>query len=226
MKIDWAENEINILCKAADAQGDEYGSSDYAKECYFAAYDAYLLLMNQGHSGCSIGITMNILNKLVDGKPLTPIENTDDMWEPGFDSEEYGYKSFNCKRYHALYKKVYNDGKIVYSDVHRWSCYDVGSNVPYSSGQVNHVLDEMFPIKFPYSPHTYKVNCETFLMNKDRGDFDHKAIFNYLDADGTKVTVNKYYQEFPNGWEEISHDSYADHKRISNDVGNRKQNKQ
>lgn len=215
MKTDWAENEINILCKAADAQDDGYGSAEYAKECYFAAYDAYLLLMNQGHSGYSIGFTMKVLNQLVDGKPLTPIENTDDMWEPGFDSEEFGYKSFNCKRYHALYKKVYNDGRIVYSDVDRWSCYDLGSNVPYTSGVVNTALDEMFPITFPYSPHTYRVNCETFLLNKSLGDFDHKAILSYVDADGTNVAVNKYYQEFPKGWEEISYGSYVDHKRVA-----------
>lgn len=218
MKTDWAENEVNIYCKKAEDNDDGYGSMEYMQECAFAALEAYNLLMNQGHSGCSIGITLSILNKLVDGKPLTLIENTDDMWEPGFESEECGYKTFNCKRYPALYKKVYNDGKVVYSDVDRWRCYDAGSDVPYSSGQVNHVLDEMFPIKFPYSPHTYKVNCETFLMNKDRGDFDHKAIFNYVDTDGTKVTVNKYYQEFPKGWEEISHDSYVYNKRIAQGV--------
>lgn len=219
MKTDWAENEINILCKAADAYDDGYGSAEYAKECYFAAYDAYLLLMNQGHSGCSIGFTMKVLNKLVDGKPLTPIENTDDMWEPGFESEEYGYKSFNCKRYPSLYKKVYNDGKVVYSDINRWRCYDKGSNVPYSSGQVNCVLDEMFPIKFPYSPHTWRVNCETFLLNKSLGDFDHKAIFNVVEPDGTKWEVAKFYQEFPKGWEEISYKSYASNKRISQGGG-------
>lgn len=214
MKTDWAENEVNIYCKKAEANDDGYGSMEYMQECAFAALDAYNLLMDQGHSGASIGITMSILNKLVDGKPLTPIENTDDMWEPGFDSEEFGYKSFNCKRYPSLYKKVYDDGKVVYSDINRWRCYDRGSNVPYSSGQVNCVLDAMFPIKFPYAPYTWRVNCETFLLNKSLGDFDHKAIFNVVEPDGTKWEVAKFYQEFPTGWEEISYNTYVDHKRI------------
>lgn len=219
MKTDWAENEVNIYCKQAEANDDGYGSMEYMQECAFAALDAYNLLMGQGHSGSSIALTMSILNKLVDGKPLTLIENTDDMWEPWFESEEFGYKTFNCKRYHALYKKVYNDGKVVYSDSNRWRCYDVGIAIPYISGIVNTALDEMFPITFPYAPHTYRVNCETFLLNTSLGDFDHKAILNYVDADGAKVAINKYYQESPKGWEEISQESYLDHKRISQGGG-------
>ena len=219
MKTDWAENEVNIYCKKAEDNDDGYGSMEYMQECAFAALDAYNLLMSQGHSGCSIGFTMSILNKLVDGKPLTLIENTDDVWEHRFESKEWDYKTFNCKRYPALYKKVYNDGKVVYIDVDRWRCYDVGSDVPYRSGTVNNALDEMFPITFPYAPHTYRVNCETFLYNKSMGDFDHKAILNYVDADGTKVAINKYYQETDKGWEEISQESYADHKRIAQGGG-------
>lgn len=219
METAWAENEVNIYCKKAEANDDGYGSMEYMQECAFAALDAYNLLMGQGHSVSSIVLTMSILDKLVDGKPLTWIENTDDMWEPGFESEEFGYKTFNCKRYPALYKKVYNDGKVVYSDVDRWRCYDVGIAIPYISGIVNTALDEMFPITFPYAPHTYRVNCETFLLNKSPSDFDHKAILNYVDADGTKIVINKYYQEFPKGWEEISYESYLDHKRISQGGG-------
>ena len=41
--------------------------------------------MEGKHSGFSIGITMNILNRLVQCKPLTPIEDTPDVWhEVGF----------------------------------------------------------------------------------------------------------------------------------------------
>lgn len=219
MKTDWAENEVNIYCKRAEANDDGYGSMESMQECAFAALDAYNLIMSQGHSGSSIHLTMSILNKLVDGKPLTLIENTDDMWEPGFESKEYGYKTFNCKRYPALYKKVYNDGKVVYSDADRWRCYDVGNAIPYISGVVNNALDEMFPITFPYAPHTYRVHCDTFLLNESFDDFDHKAILNYVDADGTKIAINKYYQEFPKGWEEISQESYLDHKRIAQGGG-------
>lgn len=218
MKTDWAENEVNIYCKKAEANDDGYGSMEYMQECAFAALDAYNLLMDQGHSGASIGITMSILNKLVEGKPLTLIENTYYMWEHYFDFDDFDYKSFQCKRYPALYKKVYNDGRVVYSDTDRWRCYDVGSDVPYTSGLVINALDEMFPITFPYAPHTYRVNCETFLYNRSRGDFDHKAILNYVDANGVKININKYYQETDNGWQEISLTTYLIHKH-SDQIG-------
>lgn len=212
MENSWAENEVNTYCKSVEVDDDV--SNEYIKECAKAALEAYKLLMSQEHSGCSIGITMSILRQLVDGKPLTPIENSDDMWEPGFESEAFGYKSFSCKRYHALYKDVYNDGKVVYSDINRWSCYDTGSDVSYISGSVNNVLDEMFPITFPYSPHTYRVNCETFLYDKSKGDFDHKAILNYIDLTGEKVDINKYFQEKDGHIEEIPYEIYMEHKRI------------
>lgn len=41
---------------------------------------AFESLLGDGHSGMSIGITKNILNRLIDGKPLTPIEDTEDVW--------------------------------------------------------------------------------------------------------------------------------------------------
>ena len=37
--------------------------------------------MRDGHSGFSIQITKSILNRLIDGKCLTPIEDTPDIWE-------------------------------------------------------------------------------------------------------------------------------------------------
>ena len=77
----------------------------------------------------------------------------------------------------------------------------------------------MFPIKFPYVPYTWRVNCETFLLNTSLGDFDHKAILNVVKPDGTKWEVAKFYQEFPKGWEEISYASYASNKRISQGGG-------
>lgn len=210
----WAENEVSIYCKSIEVNNDDI-SNEYMKECAKTTLDAYNLLMLQGHSGCSIGITMSMLRKLVDGKPLTPIENTDDMWEPCFESEEFGYKSFICKRYYGLYKDVSDNGKVTYTDVKHWDCYDIGSNVPYSSVVVNNTLDEMFPITFPYTPHTYRVNCETFLYDELKGDFDHKAILNYIDAQGEKVDINKYFQETNKGWKEIPCEIYMEHKRIS-----------
>lgn len=46
--------------------------------------------MEDGHSGMSIGITKNILNRLIAGKPLTPIVDTEDIWDAGVSFEKMG----------------------------------------------------------------------------------------------------------------------------------------
>ena len=69
----WAEKEIEIACKRD-------GDWDYGCACYESALKAFKSLMGDGHSVFSIGVTKHILNRLIDGKPLTPIEDMDDWW--------------------------------------------------------------------------------------------------------------------------------------------------
>ena len=68
----WAKREVEIACarERRDKNPDEW---DYGCACYKSAYKAYQCVMGDGHSGMSIGFTQNILNRLIDGKPLTPI---------------------------------------------------------------------------------------------------------------------------------------------------------
>lgn len=77
--LDWAREEIEIAKKRErEASGVENGW-DYGCVCYDSALKAYESLCEDGHSGLSIRITQNILNRLIDGKVLTPIEDTPDM---------------------------------------------------------------------------------------------------------------------------------------------------
>ena len=68
--LDWAKNEIEIACKKerGSAPNNEW---DYGCACYESALKAFECLCEHGHSGMSIGITKNILNRLIDGKCLT-----------------------------------------------------------------------------------------------------------------------------------------------------------
>ena len=68
----WAENEIRIACEAerGDAMETAY---DYGVFCYESALRAFRSLVKDGHTGMSIGITLNILNRLVKGQALTPM---------------------------------------------------------------------------------------------------------------------------------------------------------
>ena len=77
----WAEREIEIACKRERAASDaKDGDWYYGCACYLSALKAFKSLSGDGHSGFSIGLTKNILNRLIDGKPLTPIEDTPDIW--------------------------------------------------------------------------------------------------------------------------------------------------
>ena len=70
---EWAKKEIEIACarERGDNPEDEW---DYGVACYKGALEAFEVLCGQGHSGYSICFTKQILNRLIDGKPLTPIE--------------------------------------------------------------------------------------------------------------------------------------------------------
>ena len=74
---EWAKREVEIASKRE--RGDKPESEwDYGCACYDSALKAFESLCGDGHSGFSIGITKGILNRLIDGKPLTPIEDIEE----------------------------------------------------------------------------------------------------------------------------------------------------
>lgn len=215
----WAEKEIEIACKREreDSGVDNDGDWDYGCACYESALKAYKSLMGDGHSGFSIGMTKHILNRLIDGKPLTPIEDTPDIWNAIIDrNDEEGYICFQCKRMSSLFKYIYDDGTVRYKDID--SCYGVDINNPYctfSTGLVTKIIDEMFPITMPYSPgKAIAVYCEDFLIDKKNGDFDTRGIFYAIKPDGEKVEINRFFKESEDGWDEIDEDEYNKRKSI------------
>lgn len=119
--LEWAKNEIAIASKRERGDKPE-GEWDYGCACYDSALRAFESLLGDGHSGMSIGFTKNILNRLIDGKPLTPIEDTEGAWgEPRIDSRD-GSKQYQCKRMSSLFKRVAQDGSVSYSDINRYYC--------------------------------------------------------------------------------------------------------
>lgn len=75
---EWAEQECRIACKKENPnfnfESDEF---DYGCSCYKSALKAYKALCDDGHSGYSFSVTKNILNRLMEGIPLTPITDED-----------------------------------------------------------------------------------------------------------------------------------------------------
>ena len=208
--LEWAENEIRLACERENPDREE-GEFDYGCACYESALKAFKSLIEDEHSGMSISITRNILNRLIMGQPLTPIEDTDDIWnECNYDINNQ-YKTYQCKRMSSLFKDVYKDGTIKYNDVDRVLCIDINhKDVSYHSGFITRLINEMFPLTMPYCPDTkpYKVYIEDFLYDRKNGDFDTIGVFYLIKPDGERIDINRFFKESLFSFEEITKDEY------------------
>lgn len=115
--LDWAKREVELACKKENPNRKD-GEFDYGCACYESALKAFESLMQDEHSGYSIMVTKNILNRLIAHKPLTPIVDTEDVWNKTINRQE-GCISYQCKRIPSLFKDVYNNGVIKYDDINR-----------------------------------------------------------------------------------------------------------
>ena len=211
----WAEEEIRIACERERGNTSE-NEWDYGGACYESALKAFRSLMEDGHSGFSIAITLDILNKLVKGQVLTPIEDTDDVWNKRRRAYEKDYITYQCKRMSSLFKDVYADGHIEYIDVSRFRCRTLDSSACWSNGHVSKIASEYFPITMPYIPRTYTVVCEEFLSDIQNGDFDTIGILYILDSARERKEVNRYFADCEEGWREIDPAEYVQRKREAN----------
>ena len=101
---EWAEKEIELLKEAN--KPDEGEGFDYVGACCDSALKAFEVLLEDEHSGLSIQITQMILDKLIEGKALTPIEDVPESWSDVYcyneEEEAAGIRNYQCKRMSSL----------------------------------------------------------------------------------------------------------------------------
>ena len=219
--LDWAKREVEIACKKENSERKE-GEFDYGCACYESALKAFESLCGDGHSGFSIKMTQSILNRLIDRKPLTPIEDTPDIWNLNqMSSIGKEFEVYQCKRMSTLFKYVYQDGTIKYSNDDCCYCVDINNpNNTYWNGMVHKIIDEMIPIKMPYMPgKPIKVYCEDFLTDPKNGDFDTVGIFYAVketDGQQERIEINRFFKELKedetDSWTEITEEEYKTRK--------------
>lgn len=222
--LEWAKNEIAIASKRERGDKPE-GEWDYGCACYDSALRAFESLLGDGHSGMSIGFTKNILNRLIDGKPLTPIEDVEEVWNYTHSNKD-GSKSYQCKRMSSLFKKVAQDGSVTYSDINRYYCTnEENPHVSWHNGFVAKIYDEMYPLTLPYMPNGRPdvIVCEELLTDRRNGDYDTLAILYIRRANGDKVEINRYFKENEVSFTEISPEEYKERQwlqeeRIKNET--------
>ena len=214
----WEEREIEIACKH-EAPDRKSGEWDYGCACYESALKAFGSLCEDGHSGFSIGMTKYILNRLIEGKPLTSIEDTEDVWDNTIDfgGHRGEIANYQCRRMSSLFKYVYADGSVKYRDVNRFCGVNVDNpNASYHSGLIDRVMVEKFPITMPYFPESkpFRVYCEEFLTDRKNGDYDTVGILYVIKPDGERVEINRYFKEGENDFVEVTSYEYEMRRKI------------
>lgn len=200
--LNWAQKEIELAIESEKKASEGTNDWEYGVACYESAMRAYKALLDDNHSGMSIHITKSILNRLIDGRCLTPIEDTPDIWseEPIFLAKD-GAREYQCKRMSSLFKKVAPDGTVTYSDINRVSCIDISNTaVPYHNGFATRLVEAIFPIEMPYLAPSkpFRMFTEELLFG-DKGDYDTVAYLYILMPDGHKIELNRYFKEDTNG---------------------------
>jgi len=211
--IDWAKREIAIACKKENPDWDGK-SFDYGCSCYQSALKAYESLCNDDHSGYSFSITKNILIRLMDGRPLTPITDED------FENVEtccWNDKLIQCPRMSSLFKKTDKDGNVSYSDNNRLECIDINSQDIYSSGETDKIVNKLYPITLPYYPMNkkFKIYSEDFLTDKNNGDYDTIGYLYMITPDDKRIELNIFRSEVNGKWVDITKEEYEERKKKS-----------
>ena len=222
----WAENEIKIACERENPNRNK-GEWDYGCACYEGAFEAFKTLLRQEHSGYSIRITKHILNRLIDCKPLTPIEDIPEIWNKcGLNKD--GTQTYQCKRMSSLFKDVYSDGRVEYTDVNRVVSQDIHSGFEYSNGHLRELVLKMYPIEFPYMPtdKPFRIYTEDFLAYEKNGDFDTVGALYLIKPNGERVEVNRYfaYDDDDYDVQEIDKDEYERRRQLAKDLLKEKEN--
>lgn len=207
----WAEEEIRLACE----KEGEYGCA-----CYKSAMKAYKSLLKDDHSGFSIHLTKNILNRLINVQPLTPIEDVPEVWNDisMWKSDESIVEQYQCKRMSSLFKDIYDDGTVKFTDVNRVSYIDIDCPIiSWHCHLGDNIVDELFPIEMPYYPTNdpYKLYKEDFLVDPENGDYDTQGFFYLITPYGDRIEVNKFYKEQDGEWVEIGVEEYNDRKKKS-----------
>lgn len=208
---EWAKKEVELAKERERKASGVKEGWDYGCACYDSALKAFKSLCDDDHSGMSIMFTKSILNWLIDGKALTPIEDTTDIWN------QIGDDLYQCNRMSSLFKRIMPDGSIKYSDNNRVVCVDVTSDTRWHDGKADNIVYEKYPIMMPYVPENkpYKIYTEDFYyLHPDAvGKYDHKAYFYMIKPDGTEERIDRYFAGTSEGFKEIPRELYDERKR-------------
>lgn len=173
-------------------------TQSYISGCYSAAAATYIgLLEDTYNQNIDIDNVILMMTFLANGLPLTPIDLDSAYWVDVTDSTVWprnGTRAYQASRYKHLYKYELIDGRVKFSDFGGHTCIDdQNPSYYFSPGTIQPIMDELYPIEFPYMPSIKKreVHCI------HAGSAIH--ILYIIEPDGAKTKVNKCYMRLPFG---------------------------
>ena len=216
--IEWAEREVqlaldkeitSIMNNPEDTAEMKDMGKQYTEGCYQSALKTYKTLLEDDHSGYSFGVTCRILKRLLDGYPLTPIEDIPESWNNCKESDKVIV--YQSKRCYSLFKEVdKKTGKVSFRDAESVIC--IGPDgASYINGFITKKIRELYPIKMPYWPEgKYYVQVADFAVSSELGVFDTLEVKSVKKPDGTVIILNWYYKESPEGWKPIDEKEFQE----------------
>lgn len=218
----WAKKEVELaLTRESVAIENDPDENDegmknmrkqYASGCYASALKAYKSLMDDDHSGYSFSVTQGILKRLLDGYPLTPIEDIPESWNLIRETEEV--QEYQCRRCSSLFKDVdKKTGESTFSDVERIVCTSKDGTC-WTNGFVTRKISELYPIKMPYWPTgRCVVSAFDFAVDGTPGVFDTMEIKSVKFPDGKIDVLDWHYKEVDGQFVPITPEEYTERYR-------------
>lgn len=215
---EWAIEEIRIAKERERKNNSNKEVKDveqcitFADGCYDKALKAYLELLDDNHIGARYNISRRILERLMSGKPLTPIIDSADVWTEITRNEEE--VTYQCKRLRSLFKTVNKDGSTAFKDIN--ICYSVDASNPeitFNSDLITSLINKLNPVIFPYAPSAKRIEvyCERFSTNLI-DDVDTIGVLKAIYPDGTRVDINMFFKDVDGETTNIDFAEYSERK--------------
>lgn len=185
----WANKELELAFADLDKEEDE-AVKLMSKACIESAMRCYRTLVADNHSGTSMGITKQIINRLISVKPLTAIEDTEDVWTLVDDAAEKDNKKYQSTRLPSLFKTVDKEGNVTYNDNNRVVCRNILNGDRFYYGFVSNLIDKLVPITMPYNPSDKAITV--YVKDFTLGDYHYLGIYNAILPGRGQIDINKF----------------------------------
>ena len=182
---------------------------DYGTICYLIAlniaHKAEVLQEKEGITGFQHGYIAGIAKNLIDNVPITPIEDNEGEWTEIVMGANGAPTIYQAKRASSLFKYVYDDGTVKYSDCDRFVYREDGAT--WNCKLLGEIAEKYYgPITFPYMPgskNRHVFEAITFnSINGEPGSYDTMVVYDmkgetlYITDDGDPLSYEEFMKRY------------------------------